>query len=119
MSPEEVEAAIREEIEALAATGPEAEETARARIQVETALAFHRESPAQIAAALTEATAQGDWKRFARELVTLLTTGLPLSFPDEYPRRLRSVTREAVMEAIRRHLHPNRLVVAAAGSLRE
>ncbi len=73
VSHEEVEAAIREEIEALASTGPEAEETARARIQVETALAFHRESPAQIAAALTEATAQGDWKRFARELELVAT----------------------------------------------
>jgi len=64
----EVEVAIRDEIGRLGAEGPSAEETARARIQVETALAFHRESPAQIASALTEAVAMGDWTRFAREL---------------------------------------------------
>ncbi len=64
----EVEDAIREEVNRLAEEGPEPTEAARARIQVETSLAFHRESPAQIASALTEAVAQGDWRRFAREL---------------------------------------------------
>ncbi len=63
-----VESIVREEVERLAAEGPESAETARARIQVETGLAFHRESPAQIASALTEAVAVGDWRRFAREL---------------------------------------------------
>ena len=65
---EEVEAVIREEVARLGSGGPTEEETARARIQVETALAFHRESPAQIASALTEAVAMGDWRRFVREL---------------------------------------------------
>ncbi len=65
---ETVETIVREEVERLAAEGPEPAETARARIQVETSLAFHRESPAQIASALTEAVAVGDWRRFAREL---------------------------------------------------
>lgn len=74
---EEVEAALREEVARLAGEGPGPEETARARTQVETDLAFHRESPADIASALTETVAQGDWTRFARQLdlVSAVTPG--------------------------------------------
>jgi zinc protease len=65
---DEVEAAIREEVAALAATAPGAAELARAKAQVRTDIAFHRESPAQIVAALTESVAMGDWRRVLREM---------------------------------------------------
>lgn len=65
---EEIEGAVREEVARLASEPPAADELERAKIQVRTDLAFHRESPAQLLAALTEAVAQGDWRRFPREL---------------------------------------------------
>ncbi len=65
---EEVEAAIRDEISRLGAQPPRADELARAKVQVRTDLAFHRESPAQLLAGLTEAVAMGDWRRFPAEL---------------------------------------------------
>jgi len=64
----DVEAVVREEIAALAGDGPREDEMARAKVQVRTDLAFHRESPAQILAGLTEAVAMGDWRRFPGEL---------------------------------------------------
>jgi len=65
---ESVEARIRDEVAAVARDGVSAAEVARAKVQVRTDLAFHRESPAQIVAALTEAVAMGDWRRFLREM---------------------------------------------------
>jgi len=53
----------------------------------------------------------------ARELVTTLTTGEPLERLDTYPDRLLSTGRQEVVEAIRRHILPDRLVVTAAGTL--
>ena len=53
----------------------------------------------------------------ARALVTVLSTGLPLAFLDEHPRRLLEVGREEVLEALGRHIHPEHLVLTAAGSL--
>jgi zinc protease len=53
----------------------------------------------------------------ARELVTAMTAGQPIAHLDAYPDRLLEVTREEVVEAIRRHLHPDRLTVAVAGTL--
>ena len=63
-----VEAEIRDEIASLTETPLSGDELARALIQTRTDLAFHRESPAQIMSALTEAVAMGDWRRFPREL---------------------------------------------------
>ncbi len=63
-----IEAMIRDEISALRSASPETAEVERAKIQVRTDLAFHRESPARMVAALTEAVAIGDWRRFVREL---------------------------------------------------
>ncbi len=63
-----VEAEIRDEIAALTETPLSESELARALIQTRTDLAFHRESPAQIMSALTEAVAMGDWRRFPSEL---------------------------------------------------
>ncbi len=65
---QEVEDAIREELGGLSTTGPGDGELGRAKAQIRTDLAFHRESPAQIMSALTEAVAVGDWRRFPREL---------------------------------------------------
>ncbi len=53
----------------------------------------------------------------ARELVGALSAGLPVAFLDEYPERLLAVTVDEAVAAVRRHLHPERLVVAVAGSL--
>jgi zinc protease len=39
------------------------------------------------------------------------------SYLDEYPERLRKVTLEQVNEAIRKHLHPDKLHVVVAGDL--
>jgi zinc protease len=64
----EVEAVLREEIAALVRARPGDDEMSRAKVQVRTDLAFHRESPAQILAGLTEAVAMGDWRRFLGEL---------------------------------------------------
>ncbi len=53
----------------------------------------------------------------ARELVAALTAGEPVAALDRYPERVLEVTREAVVEAIRRHLHPEQLVMTVAGTL--
>jgi zinc protease len=63
-----VEAEIRDEIASVGTTPLSGDELARALIQTRTDLAFHRESPAQIMGALTEAVAMGDWRRFPNEL---------------------------------------------------
>jgi zinc protease len=63
-----VESEIRDELSSLSATPLSDDELARALIQTRTDLAFHRESPAQIMGALTEAVAMGDWRRFPNEL---------------------------------------------------
>lgn len=51
----------------------------------------------------------------ARELVTALTAGEPIERLDRFPEQLLAVSREEVLEAIRTHLHPDRLVMTAAG----
>jgi zinc protease len=53
----------------------------------------------------------------ARELVTVLTAGQPIDHLDGYPERLLATGRDQVVEAIRRHLHPDRLVITAAGTI--
>jgi zinc protease len=51
----------------------------------------------------------------ARELVTTFTSGEPLERLDRFPEDLLAVSRDRVMDAIREHLHPDRLVMTAAG----
>jgi zinc protease len=51
----------------------------------------------------------------ARELVTSLSAGESIDRLDRFPEELLAVDREEVMEAIRTHLHPERLVMTAAG----
>jgi zinc protease len=51
----------------------------------------------------------------ARELVTALTVGEPIERLDRFPEELLAVDRGQVIEAIRAHLHPEQLVVTAAG----
>jgi len=53
----------------------------------------------------------------ARELVTVLTTGESLERLDAYPDRLLNTDRDEVVEAIKKHIHPDRLVMTAAGTL--
>ncbi len=45
--------------------------------------------------------------------------GFGPKYLDEYPARFRAVTREQVNEAIRKHLHPDRMHLVVAGDLRE
>jgi zinc protease len=52
----------------------------------------------------------------ARELVTTLTAGQPVDHLDRYPEQLLAATRDEVVEAIRRHIRPNELVLTAAGT---
>jgi len=53
----------------------------------------------------------------ARELVAVLTAGLPVADLDSYSERLLATSRDQVMAAIERHLHPDRLVLTVAGTL--
>ncbi|MCG6963124.1 MAG: insulinase family protein [Acidobacteria bacterium] len=68
-----IEAIVRDEITTLRDVSPAASEVERAKVQVRTDLAFHRESPARMVAALTEAVAIGDWRRFVHELDEIQT----------------------------------------------
>jgi len=52
----------------------------------------------------------------ARELVAALTAGQTVDHLDLFPERLQAVSRDEVMAAIGRHLHPDRLVLTAAGT---
>ena len=51
----------------------------------------------------------------ARELVTALAAGEAIARLDRFPEEVLAVTREEVVAAIRKHLHPDRLVMTAAG----
>lgn len=55
----------------------------------------------------------------ARELVTTLTADEPVERLDRFPEDLLAVTDAQVMEAIRTHLHPDELVMTAAGDFEE
>jgi hypothetical protein len=55
----------------------------------------------------------------ARELVTTLTAGEPISRMDDYPERLLTTSRDEVVEAIRKHIRPSELTLAVAGTLPE
>ncbi len=54
----------------------------------------------------------------ARELVGALSAGQSVELLDRYPERLLATGRDQVVAAIRRHLHPERLVLTAAGTLK-
>ena len=53
----------------------------------------------------------------AGSLVAAERFGYGPSYLDEYPERMRKVTREQVNEAIKKHLHPDKLNVVVAGDL--
>jgi zinc protease len=55
----------------------------------------------------------------ARELVTLLSSGLPVSSLDDYPRQLLECDADAVREAVQRHFHPDEISLAVAGTFSE
>lgn len=55
----------------------------------------------------------------ARELVTALTAGETIDRLDRFPEQLLAVDREQVVAAIQSHLHPDQLVVTAAGDFQE
>ncbi len=72
-----VERIIRAELAKLARRGLSRAEIERAKAQVEAQTAYHRDSPAQVAAALTEAISAADWRDYL-----------------DYPGRIRAVTRD-------------------------
>lgn len=61
----DIENAVEEEMERLAEEGPSEEEMKRAVAGLEAAFAYSTDGSFQTAAALNEAIASGDWKRFA------------------------------------------------------
>ncbi|MFO8098613.1 MAG: pitrilysin family protein [Salinibacter sp.] len=80
LSPEsnhqEVEAAIRDEIEAIRADGVTQHELDRARTQLRAQTAFDRDGSMRVASQLNEALAAGDWKLYTQYLdrLTNVTT---------------------------------------------
>jgi zinc protease len=55
----------------------------------------------------------------ARELVTALTAGEGAARLDRFPEELLAATRDDVVAALRRHIHPDRLVMTAAGDFHD
>ena len=55
----------------------------------------------------------------AGELVTTLTAGEDVARMDDYPRQVLAATREEVVEAVRKHIRPEELTLAVAGTLDE
>ncbi len=55
----------------------------------------------------------------ARELVTALTSSEGVERLDRFPEQLLEVSRDEVMAAIKEHLHPDQLVLTAAGDFGE
>ena len=53
----------------------------------------------------------------AAALVAAERFGYGPNYLDEYPERMRRVTREQVNEAIRSHLHPDKLHLVVAGDI--
>lgn len=92
---EQAERGVREEIERLVADGVTDEEMEEARSYLLGREPFERETARQWADLLTEA----------------VLYGIPLDQPGWREERLAELTRERVDEALRRHLHPDRLKV--------
>ena len=72
----QVEELIREELAGVARDGFTEVELERARVQVEAQVAFHRDSPGQVAAALTEAVSAADWRFYLDYLDRTRAVGL-------------------------------------------
>jgi zinc protease len=53
----------------------------------------------------------------AGTILTMLNSGMPLEFVDEYPQRIAALTLEQVNGAIRKHIDPERMVLVAAGTV--
>ena len=53
----------------------------------------------------------------AGAILVMLNRGMPLSFVDEYPKRIAAMTREEVNGAIKRHIDPGKLVLVKAGTV--
>ena len=53
----------------------------------------------------------------AGTILTMLNAGMPLSFVDEYPKRVAGLTLDQVNGAIRRHLDPAKMVLVQAGTV--
>lgn len=53
----------------------------------------------------------------AGTILVMLNRGMPLSFVDEYPKRIAAMTRDEVNGAIKRHIDPAKLVLVQAGTI--
>jgi zinc protease len=53
----------------------------------------------------------------AGAILVMLNRGMPLSFVDEYPKRIAAMSLEEVNGAIRRHIDPAKLVLVQAGTI--
>ena len=51
-------------------------------------------------------------------MATLVIYGLPADYYDTYRNNIRAVTLDAVLEAARRHLHPDQLQTVVVGDAR-
>jgi len=51
--------------------------------------------------------------------VTTLTAGEDIARLDDFPRQLLAATRDEVVDATRKHIRPDELILAVAGTLRE
>lgn len=79
-----VERIIRRELAGVIRRGLSKAELERAKAQVEAQTAYHRDSPAQIAAAISEAVSSADWRFYL-----------------DYPDRIAAVSRDSVMDVAR------------------
>jgi zinc protease len=53
----------------------------------------------------------------AGNILAMLNRGMPLQFVDEYPARVKSITRDQVNDAIKRHLDPATMTLVKAGTV--
>jgi zinc protease len=53
----------------------------------------------------------------AGTILSVLNSGMPLEFVDEYPKRIDALTLEQVNGAIKRHIDPDRMVLVEAGTV--
>jgi zinc protease len=53
----------------------------------------------------------------AGTILAMLNRGMPLSFVDEYPKKIAAISREQVNDAIKRHVDPSRMVLVKAGTI--
>jgi zinc protease len=53
----------------------------------------------------------------AGTILTVLNSGMPLEFVDEYPKRIDTLTLDQVNGAIKKHIDPDRMVLVEAGTV--